>query len=358
MSIKAVYDKDGKLTGHRVYIKPGGRRGRALVRTFIKFSDAKEWKLKTLAEFQRDDSGLGRLFRTFGEACTYYLDTYAEPNGQKFEKYYLPYFEAFFGKDTHLEKIGQERCKELYAKMVKEFALSTVIRRWTLLVSVFRENGKYIRSNPAKGVVPRNVRVKADIQKTEYFTNDQYRALLAAEHTEDDGDIAIIFRHTGLIRNEGEKFSVDWCDFTTNTIHIPSRKGGKAASIPMLPEARTRILEIMKRKNITNGPLLNMKNIDVRFRKWVIRAGLYKPAPNNLTLYSLRHSLGTYLQQNYKDLNATRLWLRHSTTRMTIRYAHASDQLLRAAGVAASVAAPTEKKDLGIQSKVEQRNLA
>ncbi len=89
--------------------------------------------------------------------------------------------------------------------------------------------------------------------------------------------------------------------------------------------------------------MFDMTGIGKRFRARVRAVGLLKPKPDNLTLHSLRHSFGTYLQSSYKDLNITKDLMRHKTVAMTLRYAHASDGAKRAAVLAASVSEQDEK---------------
>lgn len=235
----------------------------------------------------------------------------------------------------------------------EEMQIQSAIRRWTILISIFRENAKWMKNNPAKGIITKSMRKKAHKKKEVYFTDEQYFKLLELAETEEMKDILIIFRHTGFRRGEGKRFTLETIDFTTNTIHVLG-KNGEYDTLPLLPEVRKRVLEIKARRNITTGPILDLTNITKRFRKLVKKAGLYKPYPYNLTLHSLRHSWGTYVQKNYKDINVTQKLMRHKSVLMTQRYAHAAQEMVRSAGLAGSATPPTADRDLTAEEQIKK----
>lgn len=289
--------------------------------------------------------------RTFGEACDFYKANYLIPNKQLHDVSRIELYRNFFGPNTLLSNIDQDRCKEMYSKLASYLQPSSVVRMWTLLISIFRENKKWCANNPARGIIPKQYRKKANRPKTVYFTDQEYLQLLKHCKRIDDEDIIIIFRNTGFRTGDGEQFAVEHCDFTTNTIHIPEQKNQEAGSIPMVPEARKRILAIMKRRGITSGLILNMSNAGKRFTKVCKAAGLYKPYPNNKTLHSLRHSWGTYVQKAYKDINVTQKLMRHKTIGMTMRYAHAANDMLKSAALAGSAPSPNDGHNMDTKTQ-------
>lgn len=340
----SVSHKDAKK--YRADFRIGGVHGERIRRNHDRREDAEDYERITITDFKR-----GKLFpntigekRTFGEACDHYKQNYLIPNGQYHDVSRIELYRQFFGNKTLLSRIDGDKCKEMFAKLSSYLQPSSVVRMWTLLISIFRENRKWCANNPATGVIPKLYRKKANRPKTVYFTNEEYLQLLQHCNSIDDEDIIVIFRNTGFRIGDGENFMVEHCDFTTNTIYIPEQKNQDAGSIPMVPEARKRILEIMKRKNISCGHLLNMRtDAGKRFTRICKAAGLYRPYPNNKTLHSLRHSWGTYIQKAYKDINVTQKLMRHKTIQMTMRYAHAANDMLKSAALSGS--APSAEKD-------------
>jgi integrase len=291
--------------------------------------------------------------RTFGEAADYYKTMYMIPNGQLGDAKDVERYVEFFGASTLLSQIDQDTCKKLFMQWIEVMQVQSLIRRWTILISIFRENAKWMKTNPAKGIITKAMRKKAAKKKEVYFTDEQYFKLLELAETEEMKDILIVYRHTGFRKGEGKRFSLEDIDFTTNTIHVLG-KNGEYDTLPLLPEVRKRVLEIKARRAITTGPILDLTNITKRFRKLVTKAGYYKPYPLNLTLHSLRHSWGTYVQKNYKDTNVTQKLMRHKDIKMTMRYAHAAQDMIRSAGIAGSATPPSADRELTAEEQIKK----
>lgn len=325
----------------RADFRLGGTNGERIRRCFTTKLEAEDCEHTTITDFKRGvmfPNTLGEK-RTFGECVEHYRTHYLIPNEQLSDLPHLSRFIEFFGARTLLSQIDQEACKSCFAQMAAEMQPASVVRRWTLLINIFRENKKWCPVNPAKGIISKGYRKKANRPKTEYFTDEEYLRLRSVITSPDDDDVVVVFRNTGLRKSEGERLAVEHCDFTTNTIHIFDQKNQEVGTVPMVPEVRQRLLDIMRRKSLTGGRLLNMQNITRRFRRLVQLAGLYKPYPYNKTLHSLRHAWGTYIQKNYKDIGVTQKLMRHKTVAMTMRYAHAANEMLKSAALAGS--APT-----------------
>lgn len=326
----------------RADFRLGGLRQRSF---HITRQDAETYERVTITDYERGilNPTLRAAKRTFGEACDYYINTYMIPHQQLHDKRQLEIYRKMIGSTTPLSTIDQDFCKKIFAEVVaRGIQIQTVIRQWTLLISIFRENHKWMPFNPAKGIITKAMRKKAQRRKEVYFTDEEYFKLLSLASTEEMKDILIIFRHTGFRKSEGKRCQHEHIDLTANTVHIPEQKNYESASIPLLPVARQRILEIRKRQGRTIGPVLDLTDITKRFRNLVKLAGLYKPYPYNKTLHSLRHSWGTYVQKNYKDLNVTKNLMRHKDIKMTMRYAHAANDLMRSAGMAGSATPPNQ----------------
>lgn len=322
----------------RIDVKPGGRKGKRIYESRLTHELAEAREREILYLHQRGELFVGeKKPRNFGEACDHYRESYMKPKHQLRDEYVIAWFEKTFGRSTQLSEITAEKCREAYNKLRSVVSMSSVVRRWTVLYGVFRENAGYMTGNPAKGIIDKRDRRQADRQKIVYFTNDEYELLLKTAKTEEMRDIIVLFRNTGFRHSEGEGLRFEHCDFTTNTIHIIDQKNGEQGTIPMVPAVRARLIEIQKRLGRNTGPVLDMTNIGRRFRRLVKDAGLYKPYPFNKTLHSLRHSWGTYIQRNYKDLQVTQQLMRHKSIRMTLRYSHAADELKRAAAIAGAI---------------------
>lgn len=331
----------------RIDVQPGGRKHKRLRETRLTKELAEAREREILYLYQRGELFVGeKKPRNFGEACDHYRAAYMNPKKQQHDEYAVKLFERLIGRTTQLSEITKESCRTVYNRLRVDVSMATVVRRWTVLYGIFRENQEFTTGNPAKGIIEKRDRRLADRQKIVYFTDEEYKILLTTAKTEEMRDIILIFRNTGFRRHEGAALRFEHCDFTTNTIHVIDQKNGEQGSIPMVPAVRQRLIEIEHRLGRNTGPVLDLTNIGRRFRKVVKDAKLYKPYPYNKTLHSLRHSWGTYIQRNYKDLNTTKELMRHKSIRMTLRYSHAADELKRAAAIAGAISVdiPSTKK--------------
>ncbi len=339
----------GRSIVWKIYVKPGGRDGRQIRETRLTKALAEAREREILVSFQK-----GELFvnekpkRTFGEACTHYVEQYLKPNKQFNELYSVAWFQKEIGQAIKLDKIDRNLCIKVYNALKEKGSIASAVRRWCTLYGIFRENSAYLEGNPAKNIIPKRDRKMGQRNKTVYFTNEQYQALIKSIGRGDEIDIIVIFRHTGMRLGDGKALMFEHCDFNMRTIHLVDAKNGEQSSVPMVPEVYDRLRLIQARTGRTTGPVFDMAGIGKRFRERVKAAGLYKPKPDNLTLHSLRHSYGTYLQSTYKDLGITKELMRHKTVAMTLRYAHASDGAKRAAALAASVSEQSDKVEKGV----------
>lgn len=339
----------------KIYVRPGGRKGIQIKETRLTKEAAKAREREIFVLYEK-----GELFkdkekapRTFGEACDHYTTSYLLPNKQNGELYAVKLFKEELGINRQLENITKEDLTALYQTLRGRMAMASVIRRWVTLQGIFRENSAYIKENPALGIIPKMDRKRADRKKTIYFTDDQYRKLLSVLKREEEKDIVIIFRHTGFRKGDGKALMFEHCDFNMRTIHLLNSKNGEQSSVPMIPLVYERLRAIQKRLGRTTGPVFNMSNTSRWMRQRLKEAGLYKPYPDNLSLHSLRHSFGTYIQRTYKDLKVTQELLRHKTVAMTLRYAHAADEAKRAAAMAASVSPAEDIKEKSVISEAK-----
>lgn len=260
---------------------------------------------------------------TFAEACDKYIDQYAVPNGQEQDRYQTPYFVAFFGKEVKISEISVERLKELKTKMLQEYAPSTVIRRWTLLNSIFREakSSGYVNSNPCREISNKAIRKMASRRNTSrfrWFSNEEtqqiYGELLrireddrySQEQCELNMMYAQVARNTGLRPDSIDR--LEWFDlnFEENQFTARETKNGQTYIMPMNTGAKTAFLRIKALRGCPqSGTVFPKKDWSRIFTKVFRRLGWndthlpegeQKIAPRNqAVLYSFRHTFASHL---------------------------------------------------------------
>lgn len=282
------------------------------------------------AEAERQNYRLGRSqpdlvkqSTTFLEACNKYMDNYAIPNGQEQDKYQVPYFIRFLGPNVRIVDITVERLKELKTKMLQDYAPSTVIRRWTLLYSIFREakSSGYVNNNPCKEISNKAIRKAASRRNTarqRWFTEDEVQLVYAellrvreddrytVEQREEHMLYAQVARNTGLRPDSIDR--LEWYDlnFIANTLTARDTKNGQTYIMPMNRGAKAAFLRLKEIKsNPTSGLVFRETDWSRIFTKVFRRLGWndsYLPdgerkigEQNQAVLYSFRHTFASHL---------------------------------------------------------------
>lgn len=272
---------------------------------------------------------------TFADACTKYIHQYAIPNNQEQDKYQTHYFVSFFekllGNDIKISNITVENLKDLKTKMLQDFAPSTVIRRWTLLNSIFREslvNG-YVTSNPCKQISNKALRKQASRRNTSrfrWFTDEEtqkiYSELLKApeatlyantehnymtpERREENMLYAQVARNTGLRPDSINR--LEWFDinFDANQFTARETKNGQTYIMPMNKAAKSAFMRLWEMKGQPiSGHVFREANWSRIFTRLFRNLGwndshLPKEQQkvserNQAVLYSFRHTFASHL---------------------------------------------------------------
>lgn len=171
--------------------------------------------------------------------------------------------------------------------------------------------------------------------KTEDLTPDQLKSLLEIIEDSQDRQAANIMKmalYTGMRRGEMFKLKYEDIDFNRGFIRINDPKGKVDQVLPLNERARELLLSVPR----TGSPYvfpdkdgLQMKSINKRVNKIKNDAGL----PENFrALHGLRHVYASMLASSGKvDMYTLQKLLTHKDPRMTQRYAHLRDDVLRRA---------------------------
>ena len=293
--------------------------GREFEKRFPTKREAVEYEEVTKGDFRRNRINLPNKVqtRTFQEACDYFYTNYCIPNEQFETKYHFPYLVEFFGADTPISKITKEKVKELYAKMMTDFAPSTVIRKFSTLISLFRENVSHCPVNPAKGIIPKQTRKRAHKPRQKWLTNEEMKKLydillnppptgknpgkpLSKEELEENMLFALIDRNTGFRSDNME--DMEWgrdTDFKNNLVWARDTKAGHDYSVPMTPSCRSALQRLWEMKGKpARGKVFRHTNWSHIFTKAFRQLGLNDPKwpkQENAVLHTLRHTFCSYL---------------------------------------------------------------
>ena len=195
-------------------------------------------------------------------------------------------------------------------------------------------------------------------EKTEDLTSEELANLLNAIDEDSNIQAANMMRmalFTGTRR--GELFKLKWkdIDFHRGFIHIRDPKGGPDQIIPLNDAAREVLLSHPKSDSEYIFPGRDGKQrvtINVAVNRIKKRAGLPK---DFRPLHGLRHAYASMLASSGKvDLYHLQKLLTHKDPRMTQRYAHLRDEVLkRASNVAGEIVKAASEKEKGDQANAK-----
>lgn len=192
-----------------------------------------------------------------------------------------------------------------------------------------------------------------DNEKTEFMSDDQLRAYLAALDAEPDQDSAAFFRImllTGIRRGALLNLRWDDIDFQKGFVTLRGEvaKSGKTKVLPLAPAAVATLAGITRRGESGyvwpgksgDGPREDFRRMGRRLRD---KAGLPK---DWRPCHGLRHHFATAMASSGEvDLYVLQKLMTHGSPVMTQRYSHLSDVALQRAARAAEhiVATPAQE---------------
>ncbi len=207
--------------------------------------------------------------------------------------------------------------------------------------------GKMEGRNPAKGVM----KAKESTGRERFLTREEIERFTRALDTcrEDDYAGQAVLRLllvTGI--RCGEALSLQWqdIDLARGLAFLPKTKSGRSRTVLLNPLARDILTELLARREndhpyVFPGIRPNTHMSDPRrvFDKVKTLANL-----TNLRIHDLRHTFASLAVQNGASLYEVQKLLGHSSSMMTQRYSHLSDEGLRAVsnGVASQITQASE----------------
>ena len=341
---KTYFLRTKNSNGKRVCVKVGDAK-------IIKLEDAraKAIKLKRKVESQVDNLTLEA--ENSGQTMTleeFYNDHYLpyikmhiksyETNISVFKNHILPAFGL-----KNMVEIKKSEIITLHSNMVQKKKLAPATANKVLIFISHAFNVamqleiKGIEVNPASKIKP----YLLNNARERYLTKDEATRLIdAINQTEQNIHLKYIIPMlilTGARR--GEVLKAKHEDFNLNqmTWTIPTSKSGKKRVLPITPQ----LLELYKSIPKDDTPYLFASakskkpyvTIYVSWNSARTRAGL-----KDLRMHDLRHSFASALVNSGRSLYEVQTLLGHSTSKMTQRYAHLSNEsLMSAASCAGSL---------------------
>lgn len=211
-----------------------------------------------------------------------------------------------FGKDE-AEAIRPPHIMDYHSELIPKYSPSHVTKIHTVLSAVFNYGVKkeYIKENPAR--LAGNAEVDID-KRIDYWTLEEFKAFI--QHVDDPLYYALFMTlyYSGM--RKGELLALTWgdIDLDNNIINVDKTEYYRTITTPktkssirkllmpkhvMLLLARLKLERNPKMTYVVFGEYhdsLSTSNIDLRFQKYINRAGVKK-----IRIHDFRHSHASYL---------------------------------------------------------------
>ena len=255
------------------------------------------------------------------------------------------YLNDYFG-DRRLCDITTRDIQVYHMMIAKKLSQSTANRHLALLSMMFSVAIQWdiLERSPTKGVK----KFKEDNQKQRFLSADEIGRLYQAMEAEDN-KVAVnalkLLLLTGCRREEILKLKWEDVSIESGTLFLPDSKTG-SRYVQLNAAARELLTSIVRGKGPfvfpghrnENKPLNNPRKC---FTRLLEHAGIEE----NVRLHDLRHTHASILVNSGASLFVVQKALGHSTSQMSQRYSHLSNQTLRDASETVSALINRARKE-------------
>lgn len=318
-----------------------GRRHREPVGPVASHSLAKQVLAKRLAEVAENRYFPARvaMARRFQEVSAKFWELHGSRLRSNTWKYMVPKFNAAFGQ-MKVGEITAATIQKFYNELASRRTHSTARRYMTLLRLIFNKAkawGDFVGDNPCSAVK----QGREANHRVRYLTSPEIERLLEVTNPRLWPVVAAALL-TGMRR--GEILGLNWenVDLRHGRLYILQSKSGLSRELPISPKLRT-VLEGMDAK--ASGSVFELPVIMLRrlFSKALKDSGIA-----SFRFHDLRHTFASHYVMAGGDLLTLSRILGHTTTTMTLRYAHLAPDYL-----AAKVAAMETHIPVGTAPRME-----
>ncbi len=257
-------------------------------------------------------------FETFAEE---FLNIHSKANKKswKSDYYYLETLKEFF-KGKYLYELTIKDVEKFKLDRSQVVSPATVNRELAILKTMF---SKAVIWGKLDINVTKAVQFLREPKGRLRFLEREEIIKLLANCNKKIRPIVVLALNTGM--RKGEIFNLKWhdIDFKRNLITLLNTKNGEKREVPMNEQVKTALIRVPKHPesatifyNADGKPLHDV-------RKSFFTA-LKKSGIKDFHFHDLRHSFASQLVMAGIDLNTTRELLGHKDMRMTLRYAHLS----------------------------------
>ena len=330
----AIRKREGKtgVSWQIDYLDPDGKRVRKSFKK-KKDADAELGKRVSLMAEGRYLDVKKDYATTLGEA----LDKYAanhkhQATFEGLKSYCIENFRQYFKAETKMADIKyldlesyQKHLMQKLTKHKKKRADATVNREIAVLHHVFSKavSWQMIEQNPFdKG---ESLLLKLDNQRIRYLTEEEVIELI--EECKSRKHLVRITKcalHTGMRRSE--ILTLKWSQIRNGFIYLEKTKTKNKREIPINDELQEVFKEIRREQGLTSQDIFLYHSKTIHRVERAFKGALRRANIEDFKFHDLRHTFASHLIMKGATLKEVMELLGHKDIKMTLRYAHLSEE--------------------------------
>lgn len=223
----------------------------------------------------------------------------------------LEQLSRLLGKDTLITDLTNAKLLDYRAKRRGEGLAANTVNRDLAILKAALNHARQMHGKPTAELAWKRLRADEPPHRIRFLSHKEYTALLAAC----DADLAraVTFAvATGLRKANVVGLTWNQVDLARGAIVVPV-KGGKLHTVKMTPQLRA----MLGRTRLRKGRVFDTTNFRKRWEKAVKDAGL-----DDFRFHDLRHTFASWARMAGADIADICDALGHSSTAVTMRYAH------------------------------------
>lgn len=292
------------------------------------------------------------LFKDYAEQYKEYSKTVKAPSSVTRDKEIITKHLAPALEDQYLFQIALDDVEHYRAKRLKDDASPSTINKEVNLLKAMLNRAvewKYLKANPLQGFR----QLKEPPGRLRYLNPEEFQNLITA-CSSDAGLLAVVqlALYTGMRR--GEILNLKWenIDLQKRLVLLEKTKTNERRIIP-INDTLAEVLKNIPRSEESKDTDIVFPGLSGNMLSMAFRRACGKAKITNFRFHDLRHTFASHLTMAGYNQRTIQHLLGHKDPRMTVRYAHLSDDYLSQAVKALDQVFAPSKKVVPTETKKE-----
>jgi integrase len=268
---------------------------------------------------------------TLGGLLKKYIENYqTQASFKTFKKYTIESLKNWFGEETRLSNIRyvdvETYRNHLRQKLTKSGSFrkeASINRAMACLSHILNKAVEWDMMERSPFDRGKSLLLKENNRRLRFLNEDEIERLLneCPEYLRSITECAL---HTGM--RKGEILSLKWSQIRNGQIYLRKTKTNEAREIPISDHLAKVLKEIRKKSQLRSEYVFTYKGTPVQDVKRAFGGALRRAKIEDFRFHDLRHTFASHMVMRGATLKEVQELLGHKDMKMTMRYAHLSQE--------------------------------